>query len=206
MSEEVNGQDNVAALSHEIATRLFESARTPKEWLQKDIEPSVLLQLYEMVKWGPTSGNCQPARFTFLTHPVSKEKLRPALSEGNLQTALSAPVIVIVAYDPLFYENLPRLFPQAELRSWYAGDMPFAEETALRNATLQGGYMLMAARALGLDVAPMSGFDNAMVDTLFFEEQGWHSNFLLCLGYARKSENLPARPERLSFEEACLML
>lgn len=197
--------NKVSCLSSESLDDLFNLARTPKVWLEKEVEPSILLQLYDLVKMGPTSANCQPARFAFLTHPVSKEKLRPALSEGNITVALSAPVIVIVAFDPLFYEKFPIVYPQAELRSWYASDMPFAEETALRNSTLQGGYMILAARALGLDVAPLSGFDNAMVDHLFFETQGWHSNFLICLGYGDKDQ-LGERNERLGFDTACLML
>ncbi|MBI0083146.1 malonic semialdehyde reductase [Commensalibacter sp. M0402] len=197
--------DETSSLSMECLDRLFNLARTPRGWLNRDVEISVLYQLYDLVKMGPTSANCQPARFTFLSHPVSKEKLRPALTDGNIDLALSAPVIVIVAYDPIFYEKLPILYPAVELRSWYAGDMPFAEETALRNSTLQGGYMIVAARSLGLDVAPLSGFDNTMVDRLFFEEQGWHSNFLICLGYGNK-ENIGKRNERLAFEEACLML
>lgn len=194
-----------SSLSPQLLDQLFNNARTPKAWLPQNIEATLLFQLYNLVKMGPTSANCQPARFMFLTNPVSKEKLRPTLSEGNIELVMSAPVVIVVAFDPLFYEKLPRLYPQAELRSWYAGDMPFAEETAQRNSTLQGGYMILAARALGLDVAPLSGFDNAMVDTLFFEEQGWHSNFILCLGYADKNE-LPERNERLDFDEACVML
>lgn len=193
------------ALSEEALQQLFEKARTPTVWQDKEVEPALLVQLYNLIKLAPTSGNCQPGRFTFLTHVVSKEKLRSALSAGNLDSALSAPVVVIVAQDPLFYEELPKLYPQAELRSWYAEDIPFAEETAFRNSTLQAGYLILAARALGLDVWPMSGFDNSMVDTLFFEEQGWHSNLLICLGYAKKDEGLERLP-RLEFEDACLML
>ncbi len=196
---------NAKSLYSDLIDHLFNLARTPKVWVEKKVEPSLLLQLYDLVKMGPTSANCQPGRFAFLTHPGSKEKLRLTLSEGNINLTLSAPVVVIVAYDPLFYEKLPTLYPQTELKSWYAGDIPFAEETALRNSTLQGGYMIMAARALGLDVAPLSGFDNTLVDSLFFENQGWHSNFLLCLGYGDK-EKLSDRNERLNFDDACLML
>lgn len=205
MGTGIEGAGQQPVLSSEMLDQLFNKARTPKGWIQKEVDKSLLLQLYELVKMGPTSANCQPARFAFLTHPVSKEKLRPALSDGNVDLAMAAPAIVIVACDPLFYEALPRLYPQMELRSWYAGDIPFAEETAQRNSTLQGGYMILAARALGLDVAPLSGFDNDMVDTLFFEEQGWHANFLICLGYGDKAR-LSERDERLGFEEACLML
>lgn len=193
------------SLPEEALRQLFDDARTPKAWLDKEIEPALLLQLYNLVKLAPTSGNCQPGRFAFLTHVVSKEKLRSALSIGNVDHVLSAPAVVIVAHDPLFYEELPKLYPEVDLCSWYAEDIPFAEETAFRNSTLQGGYLILAARALGLDVWPISGFDNSMVDTLFFEEQGWHSNFIVCLGHAKKDQESERLP-RLEFEDACLML
>lgn len=192
-------------LSSEALAQLFKEARTAKKWTHQEVQPSLLMDVYNLVKFGPTSGNCQPGRFTFLTQTVSKEKLRPSLSAGNIEIVLSAPVVVIVSHDPMFYEALPRLYPEVELRSWYAGDIPFSEETAFRNSTLQGGYLILAARALGLDVAPISGFDNVMVDSLFFEERGWQSNFLICLGYAQKQE-LSERLSRLEFDEACLML
>lgn len=185
--------------------KIFEEARTPQKWTNRSIEDDLLIQLYELTKLGPTSGNCQPGRFAFLRETASKEKLKPALSLGNVQSVLSAPVVVIVAHDPLFYEFLDKLNPSLELKSWYAEDMPFAEETAIRNSTLQGGFFILAARALGLDVWPMSGFDNAMVNAVFFEKEGWQSNFLMCVGYACKEVTQPRLP-RLEFNEACLML
>ncbi|MDI2091723.1 malonic semialdehyde reductase [Commensalibacter oyaizuii] len=193
------------SLPADVFKQIFEDARTPNDWSDQEVDTCLLLKLYNFIKLAPTSGNCQPGRFAFLTHVASKEKLRPALSSGNIDRAIRAPVIVIVAYDPLFYEALPRLYPDVDLRSWYAEDIPFAEETAFRNSTLQGGYLILAARALGLDVLPMSGFDNALVDTIFFEEQGWRSNFLICLGYTKQKECSERLP-RLDYDEACLTL
>lgn len=193
------------SLSDDALAQLFVKARTSKIWNDQPVAPSVLEQLYDLVKLCPTSANCQPARFVFIQQVASKEKLRPALSAGNVACMMAAPVVVIVAHDPLFYEQMPRLYPEQELRSWFIEDIPFAEETAFRNSTLEGGYLILAARALGLDVAPISGFDNNMVDELFLEKQGWRSNFLVGLGYAN-CENLPPRAPRLDFDEACLIL
>ena len=125
-------------------------------------------QLYELVKLGPTSANCSPARFVFVRTPEGKEKLKPALSAGNLDKTMAAPVTVIVAQDPLFYQHLPKLFPPADAKSWFSGNPDLAEETAFRNSTLQGAYLIMAARALGIDCGAMSGFDSAKVDRAFF--------------------------------------
>ena len=184
---------------------LFQKARTPRRWLAKPIETQTLQHLYDLVSLGPTSGNCSPARFVFITGSEGREKLRPALSAGNVNRVMGAPVIAIVAHDPLFFENLPRLCPSEELRSWFAADVGLAEETAFRNGTLQGGYMIMAARALGLDVLPVSGFDASTVEEAFLAEAGWRANFLLCLGYG-ETESLPPRAPRLAFEEACRLL
>ncbi len=193
-----------AALSDAALDRVFREARTPLAWSDNDVAEDLLHTLYGLVKLGPTSGNCSPARFVFLRHRDNRERLRAALSSGNVERTMSAPVTVIVAHDPLFYEQLPRLYPQAEARSWFAADPAFAEETARRNSTLQGGYLILAARMLGLDAAPMSGFDNAKVDEIFLDGQGWRSNFLVSLGYASSSD-LPRAP-RLAFDEACLLL
>ena len=173
-----------AALPDAALDRVFREARTPLTWAEADIDEELLQTLYGLVKLGPTSGNCSPARFVFLRHRDNRERLRAALSSGNVERTLSAPVTVIVAHDPQFYEQLPRLYPQADVRSWFAADPVFAEETAFRNSTLQGGYLILAARMLGLDAAPMSGFDNAKVDEIFLDGQGWRSNFLVSLGYA----------------------
>ena len=164
-----------------------------------------LRALYELLKWGPTSANSSPARFLFLRSQWAKEKLRPALSAGNLDKTMAAPVTVVVAYDPQFYEQLPRLFPHADARSWFAGNEALANETAFRNGTLQGAYLIMAARALGLDAGPMSGFDKAKVDEAFLAGRGWKSNFLVNLGHGDEAGLFPRSP-RLDFAEACELL
>ena len=184
---------------------LFQNARTPRRWTTRPVEAETLRRLYDMVCLGPTSGNCCPARFIFITGSEGREKLRPALSAGNINRVMGAPVIAIVAHDPLFFEQLPYLAPGEELRSWFATDVGLSEETAFRNGTLQGGYMIMAARALGLDVLPVSGFDETTVEEAFLAETGWRANFLLCLGYG-ETDGLAARAPRLSFEEACRLL
>ncbi|MCI1437443.1 malonic semialdehyde reductase [Acetobacter indonesiensis] len=184
---------------------LFQKARTPRRWMARPVETDVLRRLYDLVSLGPTSGNCSPARFVFITESEGRERLRPALSAGNVNRVMGAPVITIVAHDPLFFDQLPRLSPNEELRSWFAADVGLAEETAFRNGTLQGGYMIMAARALGLDVLPVSGFDQSLVEDAFLADTGWRANFLLCLGYG-DTEHLPPRAPRLAFEEACRKL
>lgn len=184
---------------------LFQKARTPRRWMARPVETDVLRRLYDLVSLGPTSGNCSPARFVFITESEGRERLRPALSAGNVNRVMGAPVITIVAHDPLFFDQLPRLSPNEELRSWFAADVGLAEETAFRNGTLQGGYMITAARALGLDVLPVSGFDQSLVEDAFLADTGWRANFLLCLGYG-DTEHLPPRAPRLAFEEACRKL
>ena len=184
---------------------LFRSARTPSAWSGAPVEEDTLRQLYDLLKLPPTSGNCSPGRFVFLASRDSRERLRPALSAGNLRRAMDAAVTVIVAHDPMFFEQFPRLYPGEEARSWFAADAGLAEETAFRNATLQGGYLILAARALGLDVAPMSGFDNARVDELFLAGCGGRSNFLVNLGHAEGGPATPRGP-RLTFDEACMLL
>lgn len=183
---------------------LFRAARTPERWTDAPVPDETLRSLYDLVRLGPTSGNCCPARFVFLTTQDAKERLRPALSAGNVDKAMTAPVVVIVAQDPLFFEYLSRLNAELDLRSWFAADVGLAEETAFRNATLQGGYLILAARALGLDVLPMSGFDSAMVEDTFLAAEGWRANFLACLGHGEPDET--PRAPRLFFDEACRQL
>jgi 3-hydroxypropanoate dehydrogenase len=184
---------------------LFREARSHYHWTGKPVPDETLRALYEVAKWGPTSANSSPARFVFLRSAEAKNRLIPALSAGNVEKTLTAAVVVIVAYDPEFYDKLPELFPHVDARAWFAGDAALAEETAFRNGTLQGAYLIMAARALGLDSGAMSGFDRGVVDEAFFAESGWRSNFLLNIGEADTSQQLPRQP-RLAFEDACLML
>ncbi len=181
---------------------LFRAARTQNKFEPRPVSDDELRAVFELMKWGPTSANSSPARFVFVRTPEGKEKLRPSLSAGNLDKTMVAPVTVIVAYDPRFYDHLPKLFPHADARSWFAGNDALAEETAFRNGTLQGGYFIIAARALGLDCGPMSGFDKALVNAAFFAESGWKANFLINLGHGDPS-GLFARSPRFTFEEAC---
>ncbi|PYD73855.1 malonic semialdehyde reductase [Novacetimonas hansenii] len=183
---------------------LFRAARTPAAWNESPVTEDTLHRLYDLVRLGPTSGNCCPARFVFLRTHDSRERLRPALSDGNVARVMSAPVTVIVAWDPLFFERMDVLNPEPGVRSWFAADVGLAEETAMRNSTLQGAYLIMAARALGLDALPMSGFDAMMVEDTFLHAHGWRANFLVSLGYADHAFDTPRAP-RLDFDDACVM-
>jgi 3-hydroxypropanoate dehydrogenase len=181
---------------------LFTQARTHNAWLPQAIDDAVLRQLYDLVKFGPTSANCSPGRFVFVRTPEAKQKLAPALSKGNLEKTMAAPVTVIVAWDQAFFERLPQLFPHADARSWFTGSPELAHETAFRNASLQAGYLILAARSLGLDAGPMSGFDKPKVDAAFFEGTTWTANMLINLGHG-DSTKVMGRLPRLAFEEAC---
>jgi 3-hydroxypropanoate dehydrogenase len=183
---------------------LFRTARTHNKWTGTPVPDAMLHALYDLLKMAPTSANSGPGRFVFVRTPEAKERLKPALSAGNLEKTMAAPVTVIVAYDPRFYDNLPKLFPHTDARAWFAGNEALAEETAFRNGTLQGAYLIMAARALGLDCGPMSGFDRAKVDEAFLADRGWKSNFLINLGYG-DAEGVLERLPRLSFDEACVL-
>jgi 3-hydroxypropanoate dehydrogenase len=184
---------------------LFREARTHNKWQDKPVSDETLRELYDLLKFGPTSANSSPARFVFIRTKDGKEKLRPALSAGNLDKTLAAPVTAIVAYDPKFYEHLPRLFPHnQDAKSWFTSNDSLAATTAFRNGTLQGAYLIIAARSLGLDTGAMSGFDNAKVDAAFFAANGWRSNFLVNIGYGDAS-GVFARSPRLTFEEATIL-
>ncbi|MEI2456687.1 MULTISPECIES: malonic semialdehyde reductase [Lysobacter] len=187
-------------LTDDALDQLFRTARTHNE-LGGEVSDETLRQLYDLVKWAPTSANGSPARFVFVKSAQAKEKLRPALSEGNLAKTLAAPVTVIVGHDLEFYEKLPYLFPHADARSWFAGNDESIRTTAFRNGSLQGAYLILAARALGLDTGPMSGFDNAKVDEAFFAGTQIKSNFLINLGVGQPEKLFPRSP-RLPFDEA----
>lgn len=185
---------------------LFRQARTHNAWTDRPVSDETLREMYDILKWGPTSANSSPARFLFLRTKAAKERLAPALSSGNHDKTMAAPVTVVVAYDPKFYEYLPQLFPHnPEAKSWFTTNDMLAATTAFRNGTLQGGYLILAARAVGLDAGPMSGFDNDMVDEEFLRWRGWRSNFLVNLGYADPA-GVYSRSPRLTFEEACDLL
>lgn len=181
--------------------QLFNDARTHNAWQSKDIPDSLLHRLYDLLKWAPTSANSSPARFVFVKSPEAKAKLRDALSPGNIDKSMAAPVTVIVGQDMAFHDKLPELFPHADARSWFAGNDALIETTAFRNSTLQGAYLILAARALGLDAGPMSGFDNARLDEAFFAGTTVKSNFLVNLGYGDPAGLFPRSP-RLSFDAA----
>ncbi|MBK8208772.1 MAG: malonic semialdehyde reductase [Rhodospirillales bacterium] len=181
---------------------LFRDARTHYNWQDKPIALETLHAAWDLAKMGPTSANCMPARIVFAISQEAKEKLRPALIAGNVDKTMSAPATAIVAFDLAFYDNLPELFPHADARSWFVGNQELIQSTAFRNGSLQGGYFMLAARAVGLDCGPMSGFDNAQVDAAFFPGSTVRSNFLCNLGYGDASKLYP-RSKRLSFDEAC---
>ncbi|HET9147609.1 MAG TPA: malonic semialdehyde reductase [Acetobacteraceae bacterium] len=187
------------------ADALFRNARTKSVWTEQEVSDDELRRLYDLLKFGPTSANSSPGRFVFIRSREAKEKLKPALSPGNVEKTMAAPVTVIVAHDPYFYDHLPRLFPHAEAKHWFSGNPDLAEETAFRNGTLQGAYLIMAARAIGLDCGPMSGFDKAKVDQLFLADRGWQSNFLVNLGHGAAEDPHPRSP-RLDFDEACVLV
>jgi 3-hydroxypropanoate dehydrogenase len=184
---------------------LFRDAHTHNAWQDKPVSDALLQAVWELAKLGPTSANCSPARILFIKSPAAKERLSPALSAGNRAKTMQAPVTALIGYDLEFYEKLPRLFPQADAKSWFAGNSALIEATAFRNGTLQGAYLILAARALGLDCGPMSGFDNAMVDAEFFPGGKVKSNFLCNLGYGDPVGVFPRNP-RLPFDEACRIL
>lgn len=192
------------ALDNQAMAAIFTEARTHNGWSDKPVTDAELQKLYELTRMGPTSANCSPARFTFVRSKEGKEKLRPALSSGNLEKTMTAPVTVIAAIDTEFYEKLPTLFPHADAKSWFTSSPAVAEETAFRNATLQAGYLILAARGLGLDTGAMSGFDKAKVDEAFFAGTSWKSNFLINIGHGDPSK-LFGRLPRLPFEEACTL-
>ncbi|HEY0333431.1 MAG TPA: malonic semialdehyde reductase [Stenotrophomonas sp.] len=189
------------ALHDAALDQLFRTARTQNAFLDKPVEDSQLRALYDLTKWGPTAANATPARLVFVKSPEAKAKLAPALSEGNLAKTLAAPVCVIVGFDEDFHEKLPYLFPHADAKSWFDGPRENRHQAAFRNGSLQGAYLILAARALGLDAGPMSGFDNAKVDEAFFAGTAIKSNFLVNLGYGDPSGVFPRLP-RLSFDEA----
>ncbi|HEY1589681.1 MAG TPA: malonic semialdehyde reductase [Rhodanobacter sp.] len=190
-------------LSEAGLDQLFRNARTFNAWLPKDVSNEQLHRLYELAKFGPTSANASPMRLVFVKSKEAKEKLAPFLSDANRAKTMEAPVTAIVATDHEFYEHLPKLFPHADARSWFVGNQPLIDTTAFRNATLQGAYVLMAARAIGLDCGPMSGFDPAGVDAAFFAGTAVKSNFLINIGHGDAGRNLFPRSPRLSFDEAC---
>tara|TARA_R110002124_G_scaffold91271_2_gene232447 strand:- start:23545 stop:24135 length:591 start_codon:yes stop_codon:yes gene_type:complete len=192
------------SLDQHALAQLFTEARSHNGWQDLPVADSLLEQLYDLVKMGPTSANCSPARLVFVRTRQGKEMLKPCLSSGNLEKTMSAPVTVIVAYDSRFYDALPELFPHADARSWFTGSPELIHETAFRNSSMQAAYLIMAARSLGLDTGPMSGFDANALDQAFFSDSHWKSNLLINLGYGDSSKVFDRLP-RLSYSKTCIL-
>lgn len=191
-------------MTDDALDQIFRKARTHNVWLDKPVPDALLDELYELMKWGPTSANCSPARIVFVRTPEGKDKLVPCMSPGNADKTRSAPVTAIIGMDMRFYEKLPQLFPHADARSWFVGNEPMIKTTAFRNSSLQGAYLIIAARALGLDCGPMSGFDAAKLKAAFFADTPIEPNFVCSLGYGDLSKVFPRSP-RLSFADACTL-
>jgi 3-hydroxypropanoate dehydrogenase len=188
----------------EMLDRMLRSARSYAEFDDRPVPQSLLREAHELMKWGPTTANSQPARIVYLYSRAEKDKLGPALSAVNREKTLKAPVVAIVAYDTRFYENLPRLYHNPDAINWYKAPDK-AEINGFRNGSLQGAYLILALRAVGLDCGPMSGFDNAKVDAAFFPDGRLKSNFLINIGYGI-GDGLPPRNYRFAFEEQCRIL
>ncbi len=190
-----------------VLDQLFLKARTFNTFLDKDVPDELIRELYDLARWGPTSANMNPGRFLFLKSREARERIRPLMFETNQEKVLKAPLCVVVARDPAFLDYLPLLMPTVHelIRPGFESIPGAVEETPLRNATLQGAYLTIAARALGLDCAPMSGFDNAAVDREFFSESGWQSDYIINIGYGDESTIWPRNP-RLEFDVACRLL
>jgi len=205
MSETQHAAAHSSRISGDALDQLFRKARTHSAWLPRRVSKEILREVYELARTGPTSANSTPARFVFLESEAAKARLVPALAPLNVEKTKAAPVTVIVAWDTEFYEKLPQLFPHADMRSFFVGNPPLIDETAFRNSSLQGGYFILAARAVGLDCGPMSGFDKTKVNAEFFPDGKWKVNFLCNLGYGDPSKLFPRNP-RLEFDEACRVL
>jgi 3-hydroxypropanoate dehydrogenase len=189
-------------LNDDVLKTLFTEARTHGVWLDRRVTDELLVEIYNIAKMGPTSANCSPARFVFLRTAEGKEKLRSSLTARNLEKTMKAPVTVVVAYDEIFFDALPKLFPHTDARAWFVSSPALAAETARRNCALQAAYLMLAARARGLDVGPMSGFDQAAVDAALFQGTSWKSDLLINLGYGDATK-LFGRLPRLEVAEAC---
>lgn len=205
MAESQQAVDRHKKISAESLDQVFREARTHFVWRAEPVPIELLKEAYNLAALGPTSANSSPARFVFITTPEAKARLLPAMAPGNLEKTKTAPVTAIIAYDVEFHERLPQLFPARDMRSVFAGNAALIQETAFRNGTLQGGYFILAARALGLDCGPMSGFDQQKVNAEFFPDGKWKANFLCNVGYGDSSKLFPRNP-RLKFEEACQVL
>ncbi len=184
---------------------IFREARTQNAWSDQPVGEVLLEAVYDLAKWGPTSANCSPMRVVFVVGKEAKERLRPCLIPGNVDKTMAAPATAIIAYDTRFHEHLPTLFPHTDAKSWFDGNAALIEETAFRNSSLQGAYLIIAARALGLDCGPMSGFDAAKLNAEFFPDGRFKANFLCNIGHG-DSEGLFPRSPRFTFDDVCQIL
>jgi len=200
--EEILSKAQNKALDQVALNTLFLNARTHNGWANTPVEDAMLHEIWKLVRMAPTSANCAPARIVFVKSQAAKEQLKPLLMDGNVDKTMAAPVTAIIGHDMEFYEKLPQLFPHTDARAWFVGSDELIAETAFRNGTLQGAYLMMAARSLGLDCGPMSGFDNAKVDETFFAGTKVKSNFLCNIGYGTQDDLFPRSP-RFEFDEAC---
>ena len=196
---------NAPTLSDKDMDIIFRNARTYNGWKDQDVSDVMLESIFELMKWGPTSANCSPLRIKFIKSKEQKEKLKPFLMEGNVDKTMAAPAVAILARDMEFYEHLPKLFPHTDAKSWFVGNDELIRETARRNATLQGGYFIIAARSIGLDCGPMSGFDADKVKEAFFPNDNVEVDFLCNLGYG-DPESIFGRSPRFAFDEVCEIL
>jgi len=192
-------------LSQQALNQLFLEARSHNGWLPRAVAPEQLQRLYELLRMGPTSMNCSPARFVFVCSAEAKQRLAPALAPANIDKMMHAPVVAIIGHDEQFHARLPQLFPHRDARPMFSDNPALASITAFRNGTLQGAWLMMAARSLGLDCGPVSGFDNAVLDAAFFAGTQIRSNFLCGLGYGDSNKVFQRLP-RLAFDEACQVL
>lgn len=196
---------SIAKIDNSSLDVLYNNARTHSHWLDKEVDNELLKQAYNLTKMAPTSANCSPARFYFVSSNDAKEKLKPCLAAGNIDKTMSAPVTAIIAYDEEFYEQLPKLFPHTDARSWFLGNDELINFTANLNGALQAGYFILACRALGLDCGPMSGFERDKVDAAFLSGTNLKSLLLVNLGYGDESKLFPRSP-RFNFEDACKII
>lgn len=189
-------------ITEKAMKQLFTEARTYNGWQKKAVGNDVLKKIYHLMKFGPTSANCTPLRIVFVKTKEGKARLKPFLAEGNIEKTMAAPVTAILAYDTLFYEHLPMLYPPADAKSWFVGNDALIAETAMRNSSLQGAYFILAARALGLDCGPMSGFDPAKINAEFFKDGRFKVNFICNIGHGDKTKVYPRSP-RFKFGDVC---
>jgi 3-hydroxypropanoate dehydrogenase len=189
-------------INQDALNQLFLEARTYSTWQNKPVDRETLIKIYDLAKMAPTSANCSPMRVVFVQSKEAKDKLKPCLAPGNVDKTMAAPVTAIIGYDMEFYEHLPKLFPHVDARSWFVGNQSLIDRTAFLNGSLQGAYLMLAARAYGLDCGPMSGFDKGQVDAAFFKGTSFESDFLCNLGYGDPSGTHPRSP-RFGFAEVC---